>query len=111
MSRRAHALSRPTLDAVAVLGTQIASARRKRRWTAAELADRAGISVTTMRNVERGTPTVAIGVVFELATLLGVPLFGVPANSLGVVRARAADQLALLPQRVYESMGPVDDDF
>jgi hypothetical protein len=69
------------------------------------------VSLPTLRNVERGTPTVAIGVVFELATLLGVELFGVDPVALPDVVSRGQDRLALLPARVREPREPVDDDF
>jgi transcriptional regulator with XRE-family HTH domain len=109
--RRAHTYSPATLDAVAVLGLRIAAARRERRWTAAELADRAGVSLNTLRNVERGAPTVAMGVAFELATLLGIELFGTESAQLPDLLSRHQDRLALLPARVRTRHEPVDDDF
>lgn len=111
MSRRTHPISAPTRDALAILGSQIAMARRARRWKATELAERAGISVTTLRKLERGEGTVAIGVAFEIATLLDLSLFGVPAGSLGELRAREMDRLALLPHRVYDKAEAPDDNF
>lgn len=108
--RRPHSYSPPARDAVVVLGLEITRARRERRWTAAELAERAGISPTTLRKVEHGEPTVAIGIVFEVATLVGLPLFGVEPDELGPLRVRSRERLALLPQRV-RSAEPVDDDF
>ena len=50
-------------------------ARRERRWTLAELAERVGVSVVTIRKVERGDPTVALGTAFEAAVIAGVVLF------------------------------------
>ena len=111
MSRHTHPVSAPTKDALGVLGTQIATARLARRWKASDLAERAGISVTTLRQVERGAPTVAIGVVFEVATLLDVPLFAPQRGTLKDVHARATDRLALLPQRIYDRVTPPDDNF
>ncbi|HEY8720117.1 helix-turn-helix transcriptional regulator [Pengzhenrongella sp.] len=108
--KRTRTHSAPTMDAVGALGAQIAAARRERRWTVADLAERAGIAPATLRGVERGAPTVAIGVVFELATLLGVPLFGVAARDLAGVRAVTADRLSLLPHRV-RGRADRDDDF
>jgi transcriptional regulator with XRE-family HTH domain len=109
--RRAHSFSPPTQDAVRVLGLEVARARRERRWSVEELADRAGISVPTLRSVERGAPTVAIGIVFELATLLGLDLFGVEPGRLPSLVARGEDRLALLPARVRQPSRAVDDDF
>jgi transcriptional regulator with XRE-family HTH domain len=106
-----HAYSPQTRDATRVLGLQIAIARRARRWTESELAGRAGVSRATLRGVEQGAPTVAIGTVFEIATLVGVQLFGADAESLSAIAERERDRLALLPRRVRETSEPVSDDF
>ncbi len=100
-----------TLDALGLLGTRIAIARRRRRWTHDALTERAGISRQTLHHIERGNPKVAIGTVFEVATLLGVPLFNADATSVGRLLANAEDQLALLPAHVYDISPEVNDDF
>lgn len=100
--RRTHRVfSHYTLDAAGVLGTQIAQARREKRWKQEELAERAGVAPFTVRKVERGDPTVALGTAFEIARLVGVPLFGAedPATMTGLLR-QGRDRLALLPARV-----------
>jgi DNA-binding XRE family transcriptional regulator len=109
--RGPHTYSPEALDAARVLGLRIAEGRRLRRWTQAELCGRAGISATTLRSAERGEPTVAVGVMFELATLVGVELFGIPASQLSALSARERDRLALLPAHVYPRQVTVDDDF
>jgi DNA-binding XRE family transcriptional regulator len=109
--RRSHVYSPQTLDAARVLGLRIAEGRRRRRWTQAELCERAGISKVTLRNAEHGEPTVAVGVMFELATLVGVELYGLPPSSLRDLAARERDRLALLPAHVYPRQVSVDDDF
>lgn len=76
-----------------------------------ELSERAGISTETLRKAERGEPTVAIGVMFELATLVGVELFGTPAADLRGLVAREENRLALLPSHVYTRQVMTDDDF
>jgi transcriptional regulator with XRE-family HTH domain len=96
---------------VEVLGLEIARARRARRWTQAELAERAGISENTLRSIERGSPTATIGVVFELASLLGIELFGAGPEELPALVAQARDRLALLPSRVRTGSSEVEDDF
>jgi transcriptional regulator with XRE-family HTH domain len=111
MTRKRHAFSAQALDVVRVLGLEIARQRRARRWTAEELAERAGISRTTLHAVERGTPTVAIGVVFELAALLGLDLLGASARELPDLIERSRNRLALLPASVRTPAGEVRDDF
>lgn len=100
MARKAHAYSSQTLDTVQVLGLEIARARRARRWNAEDLAVRAGISRSTLSAVEHGAPTVAIGVAFEVAALLGINLLGASPQELPDLLERSRDRLALLPSRV-----------
>ncbi len=110
--KRAHPVSSQTEAALQVLGVEIARGRRARRWTAAALAERAGISTVTLHNVEQGSATVAIGTVFELATLVGVALFGAAdAGALNDLRERSRLQLALLPSRIREPASDDDDNF
>jgi transcriptional regulator with XRE-family HTH domain len=110
MARR-RTYSPQALDAARLLGLRIAEGRRERRWPQAELAERAGISVVTLRNAERGEPTVAIGVMFELAMLAGLELFGAPPDQLHDQAARERDRLALLPAHVHRRQAAFDDDF
>jgi transcriptional regulator with XRE-family HTH domain len=111
MARKAHSYSPQALDVVRVLGLEIARQRRARRWTAEDLAQRAGISRSTLHAVERGAPTVAIGVVFEVAALLGMDLLGASPRELPALVERGRDRLALLPASVRTPAGDVEDDF
>lgn len=111
MSKTARTYSPPTLDAARILGLQIARARRERRWTIEELAERIGVSKVTARSVELGKPTVAVGVVFEAATIVGLRLFDQDPDGLRDLVQRSSEQLALLPARVRPTQRPVDDDF
>jgi hypothetical protein len=56
-------------------------------------------------------PTVGIGTVFEVATIVGIGLFGADREELRSMVERSRDRLALLPSRVREPAGPVRDDF
>jgi transcriptional regulator with XRE-family HTH domain len=109
--RRAHKYGPQTSDAVTVIGLDIARGRRARKWTAADLAARAGISAGTLHRVEHGDPNVAIGIAFELATLVGISLFGADREELARLVVRGEERLALLPSRVREPEGPVNDNF
>ena len=53
----------------------------------------------------------AIGLYFEVATVLSVPLFGREGRELAELVAQGQRDLALLPARVHVNLGEVDDDF
>lgn len=108
--KRARPHSRTTLEAARLLGARIRVARRERRWTLQELADRVGATPATIRKVERGNPTVGLGVAFEAATLLGVPLFHHDSERRGLEAKRVDDRLAVLPQAVRQPTN-VSNDF
>ena len=111
MAKRIRAYPRTVRQAAELLGSQIRQARVERRWSVRELAERAGISTNTLLKVERGDPTVSLGVAFDVATLVGVPLFYEDRPRLAAELARGRDRVALLPQRVRERVSDVDDDF
>jgi DNA-binding XRE family transcriptional regulator len=58
-------------EAALLLGKQIKPARKQRKWSEQNLADRAGISRVTLQKMENGEMTCAIGLVFEAAALVG----------------------------------------
>jgi transcriptional regulator with XRE-family HTH domain len=109
MKKSIHYLPR-TIEAAELLGTQIRIGRLERRWTVQELAERIGISVVTLRKIERGDPSVGLGVAFEAATLTGVPLFYEDRSRLAAEMRRAEDRLAVLPSRARKPTH-VDNDF
>jgi len=77
-------LSPDTSEALRMLAASIKTHRLRRRWSIDELARRVGVSHPTIIKVERADPTVAIGTMFEAATLVGVTLF----DADSVVRTR-----------------------
>jgi len=100
-------------DALATLGLQIRQGRHARNWTAAELADRVGVSQRTVLAIEGGAAGTAIGTVFTAAALVGVPLFGTTDKAeLARLRRRGEERLALIASRVYHpEHGAPDADF
>jgi len=110
--RKAHSYTPQTTALVKVLGLEIARARRLRRWSQEELAQRAGISALTLSSIERGATTVAVGTVFEVAHLVGLDLLGARPDEVPDLVSRSQDRLALLPTRVRsrEDDG-IDDNF
>lgn len=97
-------------EAARLLGLQIRLARHDKRWSAAELAERAGISQRTVLAVEAGKPEPSIGNALNLAALVGLPLFGQSDPvEIALARRRAEDRLALLPAHVRK-LSDKDDD-
>lgn len=109
--KRTPPRSRRTQDVVDVLGLAIAQARRERRWSVANLAERANVSEGTVRQVERGSTTVAIGTVVELAHLVGLDLLATDDRDLKTMRNAFAHNLSLLPARIRQPSSTPDDDF
>ena len=93
-----------------MLGSQIKVARKSRRMAEKDLAERVGIARSTLQRIEKGDPTVEIGLVFEAATIAGVTLFHPDDTRLALERDRLHDKLALLPRSI-RSRAKVDDDF
>jgi transcriptional regulator with XRE-family HTH domain len=108
--KRPRTFSPVTVEAAQLLGARVRLARRERRWTLRELADRVGVTSVTMRKVERGDPTVGLGVAFEAAAVLGVPLFHEDRARRSLEAGRVDDRLAVLPQAVRKPIES-DDDF
>ncbi len=109
--KRTRTYSRYSLESVALLGRLIRLGRRERRLTAQDLADRAGITRTTLRKIENGDMRSEIGLAFEVAALVGVKLFDADARNLGVLGERIDDRIALLPRTVRKPTRRLDDDF
>jgi|SRR6185312_1019173 len=54
------------------LGLQIQMARKRRLWTIAELAMKIGVSAPTIIALEKGQPTVGVGILFSALWTLGL---------------------------------------
>ncbi len=109
--KRRRSYSRETTEAAQLLGAQVVLARRERRWSTRELAERVGVTQATLRKVERGDPTVTLGVAFEVASLVGVPSFHEDPTRVSLDLDRTRGRVAVLPQRVRIPTGGVKDDF
>lgn len=98
-------------EAVFLIGQQIKLARKNRKWSSANLAERAGITRETLQRIENGDMKPAIGLVFEVATIVGVPLFEQDkqhfSNNLELIQSK----IEHLPKRIRSKRKVVDDDF
>ncbi len=103
--------SRYSQEAVALLGNLIRVARKERKMTAQEVADRAGISRGLLQRIEKGDPKCELGATLEVATIVGLKLFDAEASSLTKHIRQTEDKLALLPKSVRKTVKLADDDF
>ena len=108
-THRAH--SRQNLEALEVLAQMIRVGRLDRKMSAQEMADRAGISRPLLRRIENADPGCAIGSVFEVAVIAGVPLWGGEPDQLESQRSALSEKLNLLPQRARKPKRIIHDDF
>ena len=71
MNKRSITVSPRTAEILEQMGEQIKLARLRRRLSAELVAERAGISRATLWNVEKGSPSVAIGIYASVLHALG----------------------------------------
>ncbi len=98
-------------DAASLLGSLIREARHECNFTAQELADRAGISRGLLQRIEKGNLKCEIGVVFEVAAIVGIKLFDADDNALSRQLYHVKEKLALMPKSVHKKSKKVNDDF
>lgn len=103
--------SRYALQALTLLGASLRAARINRKMGTQALADRSGISRDLLYRIEKGDPRCEIGVVFELAAILGVPLFEPELGALQSHVREVQARLTLLPGAVHAPRDEVHDDF
>ncbi|WP_132251714.1 helix-turn-helix transcriptional regulator [Methylobacterium segetis] len=108
-AERAH--SRQAVEALELLGSLVKLARLERKMTAADLAERAGISRPLLRRIERGDPGCSIGAVFEAAVIVGVPLFEAEQGAATLHAGEIRQRLVLMPKSARRSRRPARDDF
>ncbi len=96
----------PTRRALAKLGKDLVTARRKRRFTVAMMVERMGVATNTYRRVEKGDPTVAMGAYAMALFVLGL------GSALGDLVDPKSDEVGLqldeerLPKRVRVKKTP-----
>jgi len=98
-------------DAMALLAQMIRRARLERKMTAAELAERVGVSRGVIQRIEQAEPGCAIGAVFEAAAVLGLRLFDASPADLAQHLATHGQVLTLLPLSARPPAKAVKDDF
>jgi transcriptional regulator with XRE-family HTH domain len=103
--------SRYALEGLGLFGKTIRLGRMQHRLTAQELAERIGVSRSTLQRIEKGDPKVEIGLMFEAAAIVGVKLFDADDKGITALSERTDDRIALLPKHVYKAGKQVVDEF
>ena len=111
MPVRTRVYSRVAKEAARLLGQRIKIARKQKGWSETALAERAGVARATVQKAERGDLGTAIGLAFELAVLVDVPLFDPDPSRLRQHLEQGATVLALLPKHTHAKNRVVNDDF
>lgn len=97
-------------DAIKNLGSQIQMARKRRMWTIADLATKIGVSAPTVIALEKGKPTVSLGVLFSCLWILGLEkelsLISHPTDEEGIKLMNLR-----LPQKVRTNRKHLNNDF
>ncbi|UTW11419.1 helix-turn-helix transcriptional regulator [Marinobacterium rhizophilum] len=104
--------SRYTQDAIHLLASLIREARLERKMTVQEVADRAGISRGLLQRIEKGDLKCEIGAVFEVAAIVGIPLFNMHEHATLTHQLQQTQaKLALMPKSIRKPTKVVKDDF
>jgi len=111
MAKPSRTYSRQNIEAVGLLAEMIRAGRIERKITTRDMATRAGVSRTLLQRIEEGDPSCAIGAVFEVAVIAGVPLFETDPDRLQTHRVALREKLSLLPQHARKSKRVIHDDF
>ena len=105
MSKNQHNhISRHTLRTLKTLAAMIAAARKERKMSQEELGRRLDVSRLTVGAIEKGSPTVAIGTVFEAAVTVGIPLLASDKTELDQLATSVAAIARVLPKTATISM-------
>ena len=97
-------------EALQELGGQIRLARKRRQWTVALLSQKMGVSAPTLLALEKGEPTVSVGVLVSALWILGLETelkkLASPDDVEGIKLMNAR-----LPKKVRTNKRTFDNDF
>ncbi len=96
--------------ALVQLGEQLRMARKRRQWTIAELAKKVEVSSPTIMALEKGEPTVSLGLFVSALWVLGLETellnLANPTDTEGIKLMNAR-----LPKKIRISKKALDNDF
>lgn len=95
MSKSYAVTSDAALRSLANLGARLKEARLRRNWTQAQTAEKAGLSESSVKKVEAGTPRITMAAYLALLDVFGLPgafdrVLAPGDDTLGEALSRAA---------------------
>jgi DNA-binding XRE family transcriptional regulator len=111
MPKIQRTLSPYAADAVHLLGQLLRKSRIEKRMTTTEAAARSGISRGLLHRIESGDPGCTIGAAFEVAAVVGLPLFDAKESTLTHALETNREVMRLLPRSIRRQRTEVNDDF
>ncbi len=98
-------------DAMHLLGATIRAERKTKKMSELELAERASVARNVVQRVEKGDMTCGVGIVFEIAHIVGISLFDAGPSRLASHIKQVEDKLILLPKATHKKTKVINDDF
>jgi transcriptional regulator with XRE-family HTH domain len=94
-SKSYSVISDAALGSLASLGVRLKEARLRRNWTQQQTAEKAGLSESSVKKVEAGSPRITVGAYLTLLDVFGLPrafdrLIAAGDDSLGESLGRSA---------------------
>ena len=104
-------ISDAAIGALVALGARLKEARLLRNWTQADAAAKAGLSESSIRKVEAGSPHITVGAYLALLDVFGLPtaldrVLAPGDDTLGEALGRNA-----LRKRARSPLKSADDEF
>lgn len=94
-SKSYSVLSDAALGSLTQLGGRLKEARLRRNWSQQQTAEKAGLSESSIKKVERGSPRITVGAYLSLLDVFGMPtaldrVLAPGSDTLGEALARSA---------------------
>jgi transcriptional regulator with XRE-family HTH domain len=94
-SKSYSVLSDAALGSLTQLGGRLKEARLRRNWSQQQTAEKAGLSESSIKKVEAGSPRITVGAYLSLLDVFGMPtaldqVLAQGSDSLGEALARSA---------------------
>lgn len=112
---KAHAvISDAAVGSLTALGERLKEARLRRNWTQDQTAQKAGLSESSIKKVEAGSPRIMIAAYLSLLDVFGAPtafdaVLAPGDDTLGEALARSAIRRRARPER--EGTGALEDEW